>query len=73
MAVIFGTWTGMYVGGQIDGKDKNFSTSNLLDLVAKGMIFHEDPSHRKAVELFSGEPRWTYLWPTIHFKIMPIR
>lgn len=73
MAVMFGTWSGMQVGGRIDGKKVSFSTAELLDMVTNGMIFHEDSKHRQAVELFSSEPRWTFLWPTIHFKIMPIR
>jgi hypothetical protein len=73
MAVLTGTWTGMQVGGTIDGKEVRFSTAELLDMVTNGMIFHEDPRHRQAIDLFVKEPRWTYLWPTIHFKIMPIK
>jgi hypothetical protein len=73
MAMIYGTWTGMQVGGTIDGKEVTFSIAELLDMVTNGMIFHEDPEHRKAVEMFAGVPRWNYLWPTIHFKIMPIK
>jgi leucyl aminopeptidase (aminopeptidase T) len=73
MAVIFGAWTGMQVGGQIDGKEVTYSTAELLDMVTNGMIFHEDAKHRQALELFSSEPHWAFLWPTIHFKIMPIR
>jgi hypothetical protein len=72
MAMLTGTWTGMQVGGNIDGKEVTFSVADLLDMVTNGIIFHEDPSHRRAVEMFAKEPRWTYLWPTIHFKIMPI-
>jgi hypothetical protein len=63
----------MQVGGTIDGKEVTFSTGELLDMVTNGMIFHEDPDHRRAVEMFAREPRWIYLWPTIHFKIMPIK
>jgi hypothetical protein len=73
MAMLTGTWTGMQVGGTIDGKEMTFSIAELLDMVTNGMIFHEDSSHRQAVELFSKEPRWVYLWPTIHFKVMPIK
>jgi hypothetical protein len=73
MAMLTGTWTGMQVGATIDGKEVTFSIAELLDMVTNGMIFHEDPSHRKAVELFSKEPRWVYLWPAMHFKIMPIK
>jgi hypothetical protein len=73
MAVLHGAWTGMQVGGTIDGKEVMFSTADLLAMVTNGMIFHEDLSHREAVGMFAKEPRWTYLWPTIHFKIMPIK
>jgi hypothetical protein len=73
MAMLTGSWTGMHVGGMIDGKEVMFTTGDLLDMVTNGMIFHEDPDHRKAVELFAREPQWSYLWPTIHFKIMPIK
>jgi hypothetical protein len=72
IAVLHGAWTGMQVGGQIDGKEVLFSTAKLLDMVTNGMVFHEDLDHRQAVEMFAKEPQWTYLWPTIHFKIMPI-
>jgi hypothetical protein len=73
MAMLTGTWTGMQVGGTIDGKEVTFSIAELLDMVTNGMIFHEDPHHRQAVEMFAKAPRWNYLWPTIHFKIMPIK
>ena len=73
MAMVNGSWTGMRVGGQIDDKEVTFSIAELLDMVTNGMIFHEDPGHREAVEMFMKEPRWAYLWPTIHFKIMPIK
>jgi hypothetical protein len=73
MAMLTGTWTGMQLGGTIDGKEVTFSIADLLDMVTNGIIFHEDPSHRPAVEMFAKEPRWTYLWPAIHFKIMPIK
>jgi hypothetical protein len=72
MAMLKGSWTGMQVGATIDGKEVAFTTGELLDMVTNGMIFHENPDHREAVEIFAGEPRWSYLWPTIHFKIMPI-
>ena len=73
MAMVNGSWTGMRVGGKIDGKEVEFSIDEILDMVTNGMLFHEDPSHREAVEMFMNEPRWAYLWPTIHFKIMPIK
>jgi hypothetical protein len=73
MATLTGTWTGMYVGGIIDGNEVQFSTAELLDLVTNGMVFHEDPRHRQAVEMFAKAPSWNYLWPTFHFKIMPIK
>jgi hypothetical protein len=73
MAMLYGTWTGMQVGGTIDGNEVTFSIADLLDMVTNGMVFHEGPTHRKAVEMFSKAPRWNYLWPTIHFKIMPIK
>jgi hypothetical protein len=73
MTMLNGSWTGMQVGGTIDGKEVTFTTGELLDMVTNGMIFHEDPDHRKAVEMFARAPRWNYLWPTIHFKIMPIK
>jgi hypothetical protein len=73
MAMLRGTWTGMQVGATIDGKEVTFTIAQLLDMVTNGMIFHEDARHRKAVELFSKEPRWVYLWPAMHFKIMPIK
>ena len=73
MAMLTGTWTGMQVGGTIDGKEVKFSIAGLLDMVTNGMIFHEDPSHRQAIEMFAKAPPWNYLWPTIHFKIMPIK
>jgi hypothetical protein len=73
MAMVYGSWSGMTVGGQIDGKDVTFPIGDVLDIVTNGMIFHESPDHRKSVEMFSMEPRWFYLWPAIHFKIMPIR
>jgi hypothetical protein len=73
MAMLKGTWTGMQVGGTIDGKETTFSIADLLDMVTNGMIFHEDPRHRQAVEMFAKEERWTYLWPAINFKIMPIK
>jgi hypothetical protein len=73
MAMLNGSWMGMQVGGTIDGKQMTFTTGELLDTVTNGMIFHEDPAHRKAVEMFASVPRWNYLWPTIHFKIMPIK
>jgi hypothetical protein len=73
MATLEGTWTGMQVGGKIDGKEMMFSTADLLDMVTNGMIFHEDPSHRQAVEMFVKQPRWFYLWPALHFKIRPIK
>jgi hypothetical protein len=73
MAMLEGTWTGMQVGGTLDGKGVTFSIADLLDMVTNGMIFHEAPRHRQAVEMFAKEPRWYYLWPVIHFKIMPIK
>jgi hypothetical protein len=73
MAMLEGTWTGMQVGGTIDSKEVTFSIAELLDMVTNGMIFHEDPCHRRAVEMFAKGPRWSYLWPVIHFKIMPIK
>jgi hypothetical protein len=73
IAMVKGSWTGMQVRAQIDGKEVTFSIGDLLDMITNGMIFHENPSHRQAVEIFVKEPRWTYLWPTIHFKIMPIK
>jgi hypothetical protein len=72
-AMLTGTWTGMQVGRTIDGKEVIFSNAELLDVVTNGMIFHEDPRHRQAVEMFAKEPRWSYLWPTIHVKIVPIK
>jgi hypothetical protein len=73
MAMLTGTWTGMRVGASVNGKQATFSIAELLDMVTNGMIFHEVSRHRDAVEAFSKEPRWFYLWPTIHYKIMPIK
>ena len=73
MAMLDGTWTGMQVGGTIDGKEVTFSIADLLDMVTNGIIFHEDPGHRQAVEMFAKAPRWNCLWPVLHFKIMPIK
>lgn len=72
MALLEGTWTGMRVGGTIDGKEVVFAIAELLDLVTNGMIFHEAQRHQQAVEMFAKGPRW-YLWPVIHFKIIQIK
>jgi hypothetical protein len=72
MAMLEGSWTGMQVGGTIDGKEVTFTIGDLLDMVTNGVIFHEEPRHQQAIEMFAKEPRWSYLWPVIHFKIMPI-
>src|SRR5262245_52397285 len=47
--------------GTANGKEVTFMTGELLDMVTNGMIFHEDPRHRQAVEMFAREPRWSYL------------
>jgi hypothetical protein len=73
MGMLYGTWSGMNVVATIDGKEKAFTIAELADMVTNGMIFHEDPRHRQAVETFSKEARWAYLWPVINFKIMPIK
>jgi hypothetical protein len=73
MAILEGTWTGMQAGGTIDGKEVTFTIAELLDMVTNGMIFHEDQHYRQAVEMFAKGARWSYLWPVIHFKIMPIK
>jgi hypothetical protein len=71
--MLFGTWTGMNLVATIDGKEKTFTIAELADVITNGMIFHEDPKHRQAVESLAKEPNWVVLWPTINFKIMPIK
>jgi hypothetical protein len=73
MAMLYGTWTGMNVVAAIEGKERTFTIAELADMVTNGMIFHEAAKHRQAVETFSKEPRWAYLWPALNFKIMPIK
>jgi hypothetical protein len=72
MLVIDGYWTGMLVGGKIDGKEKLFNTAELLDMVTNGMLFHQDELYREAVAMFGKEPNWAYLMPMLACKVMPI-
>ena len=71
--MLFGTWSGMNLVATINGEERTFTIAELADMLTNGMIFHEDPKHRQAVEAFAKEPRWTYLWPAINFNIMPIK
>ncbi len=71
--MLFGTWTGMNLVATINGEEKIFTIAELSDMLTNGIIFHQDPRHRQAVEAFAKEPRWTYLWPALGFKIMPIK
>jgi hypothetical protein len=73
MAMLYGTWSGMNLVATIDGKEKTFTIAELADVVTNGMIFHGAPRHRQAVEALAKEPLWVVLWPTINFKIMPIK
>jgi hypothetical protein len=58
-------------GRTMDGEEAGVSVSKLLDMATNGMIFQEEPSDREAGQEDPKTFHWRYLWPAIHFRIMP--
>jgi hypothetical protein len=71
MARLKGHWSGMTVGGEVDGKQVNYNVAELLDAVINGEIFHQGVEHQTAIK-FIEQNRQFILLPVIHFKILPV-
>jgi hypothetical protein len=70
--LIEGRMSLMQIGYERDTDDALLSEAQILDVLVNGEIFHADPQHARTAEIFRGMQPLFYLWPTIHFFIIPL-
>jgi hypothetical protein len=62
----------MQIGYDRDRDEARLSEAQILDVLVNGEIFHADPQHTRTAGILRGMQPLFYLWPTIHFFIIPI-
>jgi hypothetical protein len=67
-----GRYRGMMFGKETsEGPEISLTSHDILDALVNGQIFHNDGSHREAVEFLNASERWQYLCPLLGEIVIP--
>jgi hypothetical protein len=72
LPVLEGRRTGMSIGYNREGEEVTLTPEQILNTLVNGEIFHVGPEHTSQAKELRGLQPLFYLWPTVHFFIMPI-